>query len=141
MIKRLVKKTVTAAAVAGILVSCSGPAKNKVDMTDVDLVVRELSFNAQQPTAAQIEEAFNAKNVEYSSIACANWPSYNGDYNPDVKFRIGYTPEEIYIQYLVTENDIKAEFGEDAANEIGGYFLLIPTLASYDAIMASLGIG
>ena len=36
---------------------------------------------------------------------------------------------------------IEAEFGEDAVNEIGGYFLLIPTLASYDAIMASLGIG
>lgn len=36
---------------------------------------------------------------------------------------------------------IEAEFGEDAANEIGGYFLLIPTMASYDAIMASLGIG
>ena len=36
---------------------------------------------------------------------------------------------------------IEAEFGEDAENEIGGYFLLIPTMASYDAIMASLGIG
>lgn len=35
---------------------------------------------------------------------------------------------------------IEAEFGEDAQNEIGGYFLLIPTLESYDAIMASLGI-
>ena len=106
MIKRLIKKTVTAAAVAGIFVSCNGPAKNQVDMTDVDLIVKELSFESQQPTAAQIEDAFNAKNVEYSSIACANWPSYNGDYNPDVKFRIGYSPEVIYIQYLVTENDI-----------------------------------
>lgn len=118
MIKRLIKKTVTAAAVAGILVSCGGNAKKQeVDMTDVDLIVKELSFDCQQPTAAQIEDAFNAKNVEYSSIACANWPSYNGDYNPDVKFRIGYTPEEIYIQYLVTENDIKAEFGEDAGSK------------------------
>lgn len=36
---------------------------------------------------------------------------------------------------------IEAEFGEDADNEIGGYFLLIPTMASYNAIMASLGIG
>jgi hypothetical protein len=39
------------------------------------------------------------------------------NYNPDVKFRIGYSPEEIYIQYLVTENDIKAEFGEDAGSK------------------------
>ncbi len=36
---------------------------------------------------------------------------------------------------------IEAEFGEDTENEIGGYFLLIPTLESYGAIMASLGIG
>lgn len=35
---------------------------------------------------------------------------------------------------------IEAEFGEDTENEIGGYFLLIPTLESYGAIMASLGI-
>ena len=41
------------------------------------------------------------------------------------------------------EQDAKvtAPATEDAANEIGGYFLLIPTMASYDAIMASLGIG
>ena len=72
MIKRLIKKTVTAAAVAGILVSCGGNAKKQeVDMTDVDLIVKELSFDVQQPTTAQIEEAFNTKNVEYSSIACA----------------------------------------------------------------------
>lgn len=36
---------------------------------------------------------------------------------------------------------IEAEFGEDSENEIGGYFLLIPTMESYNAIMASLGIG
>ena len=36
---------------------------------------------------------------------------------------------------------IEAEFGEDSENEIGGYFLLIPTMDSYNAIMASLGIG
>ena len=90
------------AAFAGILISCkSSSNKTEVDMTDVNLVVKELSFDVAQPTAAQIEDAFNAKEIEYSSIACANWPSYNGDYNPDVKFRIGYTPEEIYIQYFV----------------------------------------
>ena len=76
-------------------------------MKDVDLVVKELAFSSAKPSAAEIENAFNAKEIEYSSIACVNWEGYNGDYNPDVKFRIGYTEEEIYIQYLVTENDIK----------------------------------
>lgn len=35
---------------------------------------------------------------------------------------------------------IEAEFGGDAEDEIGGYFLLIPTMESYSAIMASLGL-
>ena len=73
----LFKKTIMAAAISGVFVSCNGSASNKVDMSDVNLVVKELSFDAAQPTAEQIENAFNAKNVEYSSIACANWPSYN----------------------------------------------------------------
>ncbi len=35
---------------------------------------------------------------------------------------------------------IEAEFGEDAQNDMGGYFLLMPTLESYGAIMKSLGL-
>ncbi len=35
---------------------------------------------------------------------------------------------------------IEAEFGGDAEDEIGGYFLLIPTMESYSAIMTSLGL-
>lgn len=35
---------------------------------------------------------------------------------------------------------IEAEFGGDDAGEINGYFLLIPTMESYSAIMSSLGL-
>ena len=35
---------------------------------------------------------------------------------------------------------IEAEFGGEDEDEIGGYFLLIPTLESYAAIMSSLGL-
>lgn len=35
---------------------------------------------------------------------------------------------------------IEAEFGDDSADEISGYFLLIPTMESYSAIMSSLGL-
>lgn len=121
------RKTVLAAA-AGILISCgssnSHKTMEKVEiktnqecMEDKTLTVKELSFNTSKPTADEIEAAFNAKNVEYNAIDCANWASYNGDYQPSVRFRIGYTEEEIYIQYLVTENDIKAVYGEDAGSK------------------------
>lgn len=35
---------------------------------------------------------------------------------------------------------IQAEFGRDDADDIKGFFLLIPTLESYSAIMSSLGL-
>ena len=86
-------------------------------MENKTITVKELSFSSEKPSTAEIEEAMNAKNVEYNQINCVNWEGYNGEYNPDVKFRIGYTEKEIYLQYVVTENDIKAEFGEDAGSK------------------------
>ena len=35
---------------------------------------------------------------------------------------------------------IEAEFGRDDTDDINGYFLLIPTMESYNAIMSSLGL-
>ena len=121
------RKTVLAAA-AGILLSCGGTSSyipvekveiknNQETMKDKTLIVKELSFNAPKPSFEEIEAAFNAKNVEYNAIDCANWASCNGDYEPSARFRIGYAPKEIYIQYLVTENDIKAVYGEDAGSK------------------------
>ena len=124
------KKLFALAAFAGILISCKStsaeknttkeePVAVKIEntMEDKTITVKELAFDVEKPSAAQIEEAMNAKNVEYNQIACVNWEGYNGDYNPDVKFRIAYTEKEIYLQYVVTENDIKAVYGEDAGSK------------------------
>ena len=124
------KKLFALAAFAGILISCKSssadknttkeePVAVKIEntMEDKTITVKELAFDIEKPSAAQIEEAMNAKNVEYNQIACVNWEGYNGDYNPDVKFRIAYTEKEIYLQYVVTENDIKAVYGEDAGSK------------------------
>lgn len=124
------KRIISVAVVAGILISCNNsattkkqteelPAKDITEntMEDKTLIVKELEFAAEKPSAQEIEDALNAKNVEYNQIACVNWDGYNGDYTPDVKFRIGYTEKEIYIQYLVTEDDIKAAYGEDAGSK------------------------
>lgn len=85
-------------------------------MEDKTLIVKELSFATEEPTFAEIESAFNEKNIEYNKIACVNWDGYNGDYNPDVKFRIGYTEKEIYLQYIVKEDDVKAVFAADSGS-------------------------
>ena len=122
-----INKLFVVAAFAGILISCKNSSAKKESvnedikkeniMEDKTLKVKELEFAVAKPSAEEIENAFNAKNVEYNQIGCVNWEGYNGDYNPDVKFRIGYSETEIYLQYLVTENDIKAEFGEDVGSK------------------------
>ena len=102
------KRIISMAVVAGILVSCNNssntkkqtevlPAKDITEntMEDKTLIVKELEFTAEKPSAQEIEDALNAKNVEYNQIDCVNWEGYNGDYTPDVKFRIGYTEKEI----------------------------------------------
>lgn len=123
-------RLISLAVVAGILISCNNSSAEKQQATketdlvtetaimeDKTLIVKELSFSTAQPSAAEIGQALDAKNVQYNSIGCVNWEGYNGDYAPDVKFRIGYTEKEIYIQYLVTEDDIKASYGEDAGSK------------------------
>ena len=126
----MLKRLFTLAAFAGILISCkcSSADKNTAAaepektikenmMEEKTLTVKELTFAVEKPSAAEIEDAFNAKGVEYNQIACVNWEGYNGDYTPDVKFRIGSTEKEIYLQFAVTENDIKAVYGEDAGSK------------------------
>lgn len=126
MNKNLLKATAMA-ALAILVAACNGssakkPSGNETEkieniMEDKTLTVKELSFAGSKPDAAQIEEAFNAQNIAYSPIACVNWEGYNGNYSPDVKFRIGYTEEEIYLQFTVTEDDVKAVYGEDAGSK------------------------
>lgn len=124
------KGIISMAIVAGVLISCNNAANTKHQteelsaeenieniMEDKTLTVKELAFTSEKPSAGEIENAFNAKGIEYNRIVCVNWEGYNGDYTPDVQFRIGYTEKEIYIQYLVTENDIKAVYGEDAGSK------------------------
>jgi hypothetical protein len=77
------------------------------------LKVKELVFNDPTPSIAQIKYAMDENNIEYNKIDCINWPEYNGDYNAEVKFRIAYSASEIYIQFLVKEDDVKAVYGED----------------------------
>lgn len=123
-------RPISLAVVAGILISCNNSSAEKQQaanlnvqetdstiMEDKTLSVKELEFSSALPTAEEIENAFNSRNVEYNAISCVNWDGYNGNYTPDVKFRIGYTEKEIYIQYLVTEDDIKASYGEDAGSK------------------------
>ena len=76
--------------------------------------VKEVAFPSPLPATAQIDSMFDAQHIEFHPIDLRNWPEFT--YHPEVKFRIAYSAEEIYLQYRVKETCIKAVFGEDAGS-------------------------
>ncbi len=86
------------------------------DKMNKTISVKEVTFNSQTPGAKEIDEMFDAQNIGYHSIDVVNWDGVNGNYAPQVQFRIAYSPTEIYLQYKVKETCVKAVYGEDAGS-------------------------
>lgn len=71
--------------------------------------VQRLSAKLQD--AKQIPALFDHENVTYHSICTVNWKEY--PYHPDVSFRIAHTDDAILLHYKVTEDSVRARYGED----------------------------
>lgn len=80
-------------------------------MENKTLLVKEVHFTSLQPTADQIDSMFNASDIPFHQIDVENWKGF--DYHPSVQFKIAYSPTEIYLQYLVTEEVIMAVYAND----------------------------
>jgi len=78
------------------------------------LNVKEVSFSVPLPDHQQIDSMFNSMEIPFSKIDVENWSGY--DYHPLVEFRIAYSKDEIYLQYHVVEQCIKAVYGADAGS-------------------------
>ena len=78
-----------------------------------EIIVNEINTTTSAPDAKEIVNILNQNNIGYNLIDQVNWPGF--DYNADVKFRIAYSDinKEIYLEYLVKEDDIKAIYSED----------------------------
>lgn len=76
--------------------------------------VKEVSFKSEVPTIEEIDSMFNQNKIEFHPIDIESWEGYN--YHPDVNFRIAYSPKEIYLQYKVKEDCVKAVYGQDAGS-------------------------
>jgi len=79
---------------------------------DKMIKVKKISFPCKKPPIALVEKMMDSCVIEFNSIDCLNWPAY--PYKPDVRFRIAWSREEIYIQYIVKEKFIRAHFTEDS---------------------------
>lgn len=74
--------------------------------------VKKISFPCKKPPIALVEKMMDSCSVEFHKIDCLNWKAY--PYKPEVKFRIAWSNEEIYLQYKVKEKYVRAKFTEDS---------------------------
>ena len=89
--------------------SCS----NKGDSTSNALIIKEI--HSDTICIENIDSLFNANKITYHPIEIDNW-GRNGGYAPDVKFAMAHSNNNILLQYVVTEDDILATYGEDAGS-------------------------
>ena len=71
------------------------------------------TVNSSCGTAAKIGAAMDEAGVEYNWIDVAQWPERNNGYKPEVRFRIAYSQQMLFIEYYVKEANIKALYSED----------------------------
>lgn len=68
-------------------------------------------INVDIREAQQIPALFDQENIAFSPIDTVNWEAY--PYQPEVAFRIAHTNEAILLHYKVTEDSVRARYGED----------------------------
>ena len=90
-----------------------GGAENSENMPA--LIVKKVVFECTKPSVAEVAAMFDREKIAFHYIDVINWERYN--YKPDVKFRIAHSAEEIYIQYVVKEEGVRATFGYDAGSK------------------------
>lgn len=96
------------------------------------LIVRKIDFRGV--INMEIAEKLLEKNTKSQSINSINWLSFN--YNPEVRFRIAYFEDQIWLKFYVAEDSIRAkEINVNGAvckdscveffistNEVGSYY-------------------
>lgn len=73
------------------------------------LTVNKLEFTTSSPDLEEVSERMD-KDAIRNPIAEVNWESFV--YKPEVSFAIGYSKNEIFLKYYVTEEYFKAEMTE-----------------------------
>ena len=111
MFFNLTKKIMLAASIVLCLASCKQSSQMEQTRT---LNVKEVSFPTATPSIEEINAMFDSNEIQYHPIDISSWEGY--DYDPQVCFRIAYSPEEIYLQYKVKEPCVKAVYGEDVGS-------------------------
>jgi len=76
------------------------------------ITVRKVNFSGSCPTIDDVESLFDANGIEFNSIDVVDWPQV-ASYCPEAKFRIMHSDDEIYLQYVVRQEEVRAVFDYD----------------------------
>ncbi len=109
------------------------------------ITVKRVSFPCSKPPSRLIEKMLDSAEVVFHNIDYKNWDEY--PYKPDVKFRIAYSTEEIYLQFKVEERYLRAFYTKDEGSspykDSCVEFFIIPGSDSvyYNLELNCIGVG
>lgn len=86
------------------LLSCN-QTKNKMKELEV------LKIDVASVKPENLSSVLDETKVQYQSLDVLNWEEFS--YRPEVKFRIAYSDEGIYLNYKVKEKSVRAKYGTD----------------------------
>nr|WP_239058207.1 carbohydrate-binding family 9-like protein [Bacteroides sp. 214] len=86
--------------------SDAASAENANDMKK--MIVKKVSVNTVKPE--ELSSLMDREQIETHAINTVNWKQFS--YCPVVNFRIAYTDSAILLNYKVTENSVRARYGE-----------------------------
>jgi len=93
------------------------------------LIVTKIAFATPEPAIGDVIAKFNEAGIAWNAVDQVNWPQY--PYKPEVKFRIMHSDTEIYLQFHVRENGVRAtqdfDFGSSPFTDDCVEFFIIPS--------------
>ena len=80
----------------------------------MSIIVAKVAFSSSAPSIDQVKAKFEEAGIEWNAIDKVNWNTHT--YKPEVSFRIMHSDSEIYLQFKVRENGVRATYGFDAGS-------------------------
>lgn len=81
----------------------------------MSIIVAKVAFSSPAPEIDAVEKKFEEASIQWNAIDKVNWQSHT--YKPEVAFRIMHSDTEIYLQFRVRENGVRATYGFDAGSK------------------------
>ena len=136
--------------ITGLLLTAgtlTGQTQKESFLTKKEMItVKKISFPCKNPPVRLVEKMLDSANIPFHTIDVVNWSQFPEQ--PRVKFRIAYSQEEIYLQYVVKESYIRAFYTQDEGSapykDSAVEFFIIPSSTDtiyYNLELNCIGVG